>query len=179
MDAVRSRWDGLRWIVPAAGLVVAGAFLPGAVLGDGSGSGVLDARLPFGSLPEGRLAAVIALGTAAAGALGALVPRWRRPLLALGLAGMLAVAGLTVWTTADAADRFVDARLDAVARELSDTIGLPLDAVRERLEVQRPRTVSTSLEPGLLASLAGGAIGAGALARSLTRGPEKEDPRAG
>lgn len=169
MQAARSQWHALPSIALAAGLVVTGALLPGAMLGNGSGAGVLDARIEFGSLPEGRLAVAIVVCVVAAAILGTLSMRWRRAMLGLGLAGMLAVAGLTVWTTTNAEKRFANARLDAVARDLSDTIGLPFGAVRERLEAQRPESVATSLEPGMIVSLAGAAIGVGSIAVGLTR----------
>jgi hypothetical protein len=149
---------GLGTAVVGAALLISGALLPWITLGNGTGEGVLDARMRWIAVAEGRVSLIAGTVALVAAMLARIFDRSRRPLLVLAMASSLLAGGLALWTARDAEPIFADARLDHVAAGLSDMIGLQESAIRARLEIQRPPRVRTTVGIGALLSVAGAAL---------------------
>jgi len=116
-----------------------------------------------------------------AGAAAALLVRsagWRRVLPLVVLLASLAAGTIAAVDALRANERFRAARMDRVARNISDTTGFPFDPIRARLASQTAGPAEVTLGGGMALILAGAALGAGTSAVMLA-GSRRRSARAG
>ena len=164
----------------AGALIVLGSVGTWGRIGDsGQGDPILRGTVGGLALAEGKL--TLALGLVVAAAAGALFLRskeWRRVLLPIVLLASVAVGTIATVDTIRAEERFPAARLDDVARNISDTTGFPFDPIRARLASQVAGPAEVTPDIGMVLVLAGAALGTGASAVTVARS-RRRSARAG
>ena len=151
----------------------------GKIEGSEQSDAILSGTVGGLALAEGKvtLAIGLALVTAAAALLLRLA-RWRRVLAPVVLLASLAAGTIAAVDALRADERFPAARIDQVARNISDTTGFPFDPIRARLASQTAGPAEVSLGGGMALVLAGAALGAGTSAVMLA-GSRRRSARAG
>jgi hypothetical protein len=156
----------------ASALVMLGSLMPWArLVKPGSSDGVLNSTIDGLVILDGRVA--LACGLVIAGAAAGLVMARsggaQRAALVAILVASVAVGTIAVVDAIRARERFPSVRVDQVARQISDTTGLPFDPIRARLASQVGEPVSVTLGAGMALVLAGTALGATASIMALDR----------
>jgi len=156
----------------ASALVMLGSLMPWArLVQPGSSYGVLNSTIDGLAILDGRVA--LACGLVIAGAAAGLVMArsggGQRAALVAILVASIAVGTIAVVDAIRAGERFPSFRVDQVARQISDTTGLPLDPIRARLASQVGGPVSVTLGAGMALVLAGTTLGATASIVALYR----------
>jgi len=151
----------------------------GKIEGSEQSDAILSGTVGGLALAEGKvtLAIGLALVTAAAALLLRLA-RWRRVLAPVVLLASLAAGTIAAVDALRADERFPAARIDQVARNISDTTGFPFDPIRARLASQTAGPAEVTLGGGMALVLAGAALGAGTSAVMLA-GSRRRSARAG
>lgn len=164
--------------VLAGALIVMGSIGTwGRIDGSEQSDAILSGTVGGLALAEGKL--TLALGLVVAAAAGALFLRskgWRRVLLPIVVLTSLAVGTIATVDTIRAEERFPAARIDDVARNISDTTGFPFDPIRARLASQVAGPAEVTPGTGMVLVLAGAALGAGASAVTVA-GSRKRSAR--
>jgi len=165
----------------AGALIVLGSVGTWGRIGDsGQGDPILRGTVGGLALAEGKL--TLALGLLVIAAAAALLLRsaeWRRRVLpVVVLLASLAAGTIAAVDALRADERFRAARMDQVARNISDTTGFPFDPIRARLASQTAGPAEVTLGGGMVLVLAGAALGAGTSAVRLA-GWRKRSARAG
>jgi len=166
--------------VLAGALIVLGSIGTwGRIEGSEQSDAILSGTVGGLALAEGKV--TLALGLVVAAAAAALFLRskgWRRVLLPIVLLASLAAGTIAVVDALRADERFPAARIDRVARNISDTTGFPFDPIRARLASQTAGPAEVTLGGGMALVLAGAALGAGTSAAMLA-GSRRRSARAG
>ena len=157
----------------ASALVMLGSLMPWARLVQPGSSDelLMNSTIDGLAIVDGRVALAFGLLTAGAAA-GLILARSRagqRAALGAILVASLAVGTIAVVDAIRARERFPSVRVDQVARQISDTTGLPLDPIRARLASQVGGPMSVTLGAGMALVLAGTALGATASIVALER----------
>ncbi len=164
--AVPPRGDGLTRVmlsVLGGTLAIIGALITWATVGPRSEAGQLDPSSVRGpDLPEGWIALIIAVAIvlAAASVLVVGSPRVRGRLTVGMLAASMVIAGIGVIDAIAGRERLEAAGLDRTAARISESSGLPFEAIRRRLDEQLGSAVDVSLGAGLVLVITGGVLGA-------------------
>ena len=156
----------------ASGLVMLGSLIPWARLAQpGSSDGLLNSTIDGLAILDGRvaLACGLVIAGAAAGLILARSRAGQRAALGAILVASLAVGTIAVVDAIRARERFPSVRVDQVARQISDTTGLPLEPIRARLASQVGGPVSVTIGAGIALVLTGTALGATASIVALDR----------
>jgi len=151
----------------------------GRIEGSEQSDAILSGTVGGLALAEGKV--TLALGLVVAGAAAALLVRsagWRRVLPLVVLLASLAAGTIAAVDALRANERFRAARMDQVARNISDTTGFPFDPIRARLASQTAGPAEVTLGGGMALILAGAALGAGTSAVMLA-GSRRRSARAG
>lgn len=145
----------------------------------GQGDTLLSGAVAGLDMSEGKVTLAFGMGLVAVAA--ALLLRsagWRRVLPLVLLLASLAAGTIAAVDALRADERFRAARMDQVARNISDTTGFPFDPIRARLASQTAGPAEVTLGGGMALVLAGAVLGAGTSAVMMA-GSGRRSARAG
>jgi len=147
--------------------------------GPGQSESILSGAVGGRALAEGKVTLALGLVLAvAAAALLLRLARWRRVLAPVVLLASLVAGTIAAVDALRADELFRAARMDQVARNISDTTGFPFDPIRARLASQVAGPAEVTPGTGMVLVFAGAALGAGTSAVMLA-GSRRHSARAG
>lgn len=165
--------------VLAGALIVLGSIGTwGRIEGSEQSDAILSGTVGGLALAEGKVTLGLGLVVTVAAALLLRSAGRRRVLPLVVVLASLAAGTIAAVDALRADERFRAARMDQVARNISDTTGFPFDPIRARLASQTAGRADVTLGGGVALVLAGAALGAGTSAVMLA-GSGRRSARAG